>query len=207
VKAEDAGSVTQWVKGLKNGDPEAARLLWDRYFHQLVELARVRLRGEQRVSADEEDAALDAFDSFCRGVKRDLFAQLDDRQDLWRILITITVRKASDQVKHARRLKRGAGLVVYEADLAAAALERGDLGQIAGRDPSPELVAMLAEESRKRFDALPGEMLRLTARLRMDGYSQPEIAEQCNCCLTTVERRLRIIRAAWTKDEDEDESG
>ncbi len=41
----DAGSVSQWLLGLKGGDSVAAQKLWERYYHRLVSLARAKLRG------------------------------------------------------------------------------------------------------------------------------------------------------------------
>ena len=35
--------VTCWLRQLETGDQEAARLLWQRYYRELVELARARL--------------------------------------------------------------------------------------------------------------------------------------------------------------------
>ena len=59
-------SVTHWINQLKAGDPDAAQKLWERYFRRLVSLAR-----KKRRAADEEDVALSAFDSFCRGAEQD----------------------------------------------------------------------------------------------------------------------------------------
>ncbi len=193
----DDGSVTRWVAGLKAGDPASAHPLWQRYFEQLVRLARARLRDAPRGAADEEDAALSAFDSFCRGASDGRFPRLDDREDLWKVLVTITVRKASDLVRHERQLKRGGGQVRTEADQLMAALEGGGLQQAPARDPSPEMAAMLAEECRLRFEALPDESLREVARLRLEGHADREIAGILNCGLSTVERRLRAIRKVW----------
>ena len=69
MASQDDGSVTRWIGDLKAGGDSAAQHLWERYFHRLVHLARARLRAARRVGAveDEEDAALSAFDSFCRG--------------------------------------------------------------------------------------------------------------------------------------------
>jgi RNA polymerase sigma factor (sigma-70 family) len=192
------GSVTRWVGGLKAGDPEATRRLWERYFADLVRLARARLRDAPRAAADEEDAALSAFDSFCRGIGEGRYPRLDDRADLWRILVTITARKAADMVQHERRLKRGSGRVRAEADLAAAALEAGGVGQAPADGPSPELAAMMADECRRLFDLLPDESLRQVARLRLEGYTDREIAQDLGCSLSTVERRLRTIRGLWS---------
>ncbi len=198
MTTEGEGSVTRWVGGLKVGDPEATRQLWERYFADLVRLARVRLRHFPRAAADEEDAALSAFDSLCRGVEQGRFPRLDDRQDLWRILVTIALRKAADLIRLESRLKRGGGSVRTEADLAAAALGAGGLGQAPASDPSPELAAMMAEECRRLFDLLPDESLREVAQMKLEGHSDREIAERLDCSRSTVERRLRTIRSFWS---------
>ena len=57
--------------------------------------------------ADEEDVALNAFDSFCRDAKAGRLPQLDDRDDLWRVLLVITGQKALDLVRHETAGKRG----------------------------------------------------------------------------------------------------
>ena len=61
-----------------------------------------KLRAGHRSGADTdaEDAALSVFDSFCDGAARGRFPQLVDRDDLWRLLVTITTYKVTD---HARR--------------------------------------------------------------------------------------------------------
>src|SRR5262245_53921937 len=101
-------SVTIGIESLKAGDPAAGKL-WRRYFEGLVRLARGRLRGAPCAAADEEDAALSAFDSFVRGASRGRYPRLDDRDDLWRLLVIITELKALDQVQHERRQKRSGG--------------------------------------------------------------------------------------------------
>src|SRR6185369_9252315 len=110
-------SVTQWINQLKAGDPDAAQKLWERYFRRLVSLARKKLRAAPRRAADEEDVALSAFGSFCRGAEQDRFPQLHDRLDLWQLLVLLTARKAVDLAQHERRQKRGGGAVLDEAAL------------------------------------------------------------------------------------------
>src|SRR5262249_5642371 len=91
-------SVSQWLDRLRDGVPAAAQNLWERYFQRLVGLARKKLQGLARRSADEEDVALSAFDSFCRGAGDGRFPQLLDRDNLWRLLVTITARNACPRV-------------------------------------------------------------------------------------------------------------
>src|SRR5439155_971509 len=142
-------SVTQWIDRLKAGDPDAAQKLWERYFRRLVGLARKRLRAAPRRAADEEDVALSAFDSFCRGAEQDRFPQLHDRLDLWQLLVLVTARKAVDLAQHERRQKRGGGGVLDEAALPGPAHSSADgaaLEQIAGPEPTPAFAAQVAEE-------------------------------------------------------------
>ena len=84
------GSVSHWIVQLKAGNQAAAQELWEDYFQRLVRLARRRLRGRSRRAADEEDVALSAFDSFCRGAEQGRFPRLTDRDNLWRLLVVIT---------------------------------------------------------------------------------------------------------------------
>jgi DNA-directed RNA polymerase specialized sigma24 family protein len=204
VSGDPRGSVTNWIGDLKGGDHRAAHHLWELYFHRLVGLARVRLGHAPRATADadEEDVALSAFHSLCDGAARGHFERLGNRDDLWRLLVVITARKAADQKKLWKRLKRGDGKVVQASAMdaegpgaAAAALE-----QIAAAEPSPDFAAELAEEYQRRLDRLGDETLRRVAELRLEGYDYDEIAERLGCARRTVARKLEGIRAAWEKE-------
>src|SRR5438552_14213398 len=109
------GSVTRWVTALKGGDAAAAQPLWERYYRRLVGLAREKLRTARRRAADEEDVVQSAFHSFFRGVARGRFPQLGDRDNLWRLLVVITARKALDQLAHDHARRRGGGTVQRES--------------------------------------------------------------------------------------------
>src|SRR5262245_17831545 len=103
----DGGSITGCIAALRRGDRDAAALLWDRYSRRLVDLARARLRAAARRAADEEDVALSAFDSLCRRIEQGRFPRLDDRDDLWRLLVVITLRKAIALAGREWRARRG----------------------------------------------------------------------------------------------------
>jgi DNA-directed RNA polymerase specialized sigma24 family protein len=209
MSGEDGGSVTCWLGDLKGGDLAAAQPLWERYFSRLVGVARGKLKKVRRTSAgeDEEDAALSAFNSFCGGMARGRFPQLADRDDLWKLLVVITARKAIAQAQREGRKKRGGGRVVDEAvlfgqgsgdDGSMAGLER-----IAGDGPSPEFAAMMAEECQRLLDSLDDDSLRQVALSRMEGYTNDEIADQLGCARRTIARRLDLIRKTWTSFVEE----
>ena len=89
-------SVSDWLQQLQAGDHAAAEELWQRYCRRLVGMARRMIRGLPRRIEDEEDVALSAFDSFCRGAIGGRFPSLDDRNNLWRLLVTITRAKPTN---------------------------------------------------------------------------------------------------------------
>ena len=83
MSAQDDGSVTGWIGDLTVGGDSAAQHLWERYFHRLVQLARARFHPARRtgIIEDEEDVALSAFDSFCRGAALGRYPQFDNHED------------------------------------------------------------------------------------------------------------------------------
>ena len=197
------GSVTRWVGRLKAGDQGAAQHLWERYFRRLVGLARKKLRDTPRRAADEEDVALSAFDSFCRGAEQGRFPKLHDRLDLWQLLVLLTARKAFDLAQHERRQKRGGGAVLDEAALpgpADSSARGAALEQIEGPEPTPAFAAQVAEAYHRLLERLDSPELRSVALCKMEGFSNEEIAARLGCGLRTVERRLRLIRSIWEQE-------
>lgn len=188
------GSVTLWITQLRAGDQTAADPLWHRYFERLVALARARLLRAPRRAADEEDVALSAFHSFCRAAERGRFAKLDDREDLWRLLVTLTTRKAAHFLRDGGRLKRGG------IGRSSTAEDVVDLDLIAGAEPGPEFVAEMAEECRRLLGRLDDDTLRAVVVWKMEGYTNEEIAGKLNCVSRTVERKLRLIREIWENE-------
>lgn len=209
MASDDQGSITRWIGDLKAGDDAAAQPLWERYFARLVTLARAKLRATRRPSPveDEEDAALSAFNSFCAGAARGRFPQLSDRDDLWRLLVVITARKACAQVQRRTRQKRGGGRVLDEAAIPGGGGPIDDSAAVAGfevvagSDPTPEFAAMVAEEYRRLLDALDDDGLRQVALDRMAGYTNDEIAARLGCALRTVARRVELIRKIWSEGD------
>jgi RNA polymerase sigma factor (sigma-70 family) len=191
-------SITTWIGLLKAGDPSAAQALWQRYYGRLVELARQHLAGHVRRAADEEDVALSAFASFCAGAAAGRFPQLTDRHDLWKLLLTITLRHARKLAEHETRQRRDSRRTSSAADLLD--LPDADLDGLAGDAPDPALAAEVADQLRHLFDRLPGADLRTVAQELLTGYTAPEVAHRLGCSLRTVERRWQRIRQFWTDD-------
>jgi len=84
------GSITHWFHLVEQGDSQAAQLLFERFFPELVRLARKQLLATRRGLADEEDMALSAMDSFFHAAQLGRFPNVADRQELLRLLFEMT---------------------------------------------------------------------------------------------------------------------
>jgi hypothetical protein len=188
----DEGSITQWISGLKAGDSDAARALWERYFDKLVRMAAARLQGALGSSNVEsgESAALSAFESVCNGAKVGRFPRLSDREDLWQILVMVTARKVCDQIERRTAGRRGGGR----------APSPGILETVEAREPSPEMAAMCADECRRLLGMLKDETYRNVAVWKMEGFTSEEIGKRLNCSTRTVADRLAVIRKTWESE-------
>ena len=200
----DNGSVTHWIQRLKEGDRDAARILWERYCGRLIALARQKLGGSRR-AADEEDVVQNAFASFYRRAEKGQFPQLDDRDDLLSLLLKITVNKAIKQAQWQRRLKRGGGQVRGDSALMnpTAADSDGGWDDVIGTEPTPEHAARMVEDYQRLMVLLPDDEARSIVQLKLEGHTNDEIASHLGCSPPTVERRLsRVIRPAWRAELD-----
>jgi DNA-directed RNA polymerase specialized sigma24 family protein len=149
---------------------------------------------------DEEDVALSAFDSFCRGANQGRFPRVTGRDDLWPLLVTITARKALQSLRHQGRLKRGGGNVRGDSAFQgapAAGQEEPGLEQVVGSEPTPEFAAQMAEECQRLLGQLSAGDLREVAVMKMEGYSNEEIAAKLGCVPRTIERKVALIRTLW----------
>ena len=199
---ETEGSVTHWICELKDGDEGAAQQeLFNRYFQRLTGLARPRLRNVPRRAQDEEDVAMQALASFFEGVKAGHFPQLDDRTHLWPLLVKITVHKALDQRDHTLAQKRGRGQVRGDSVRMMPGHENDSnrILEFVGHQPTPSLICELDEQCGLMMSQLDDE-LQTVARLKLEGYTNSEIAEKLDVVERTVERKLKRIRNRWSEN-------
>ena len=182
-------SVSRWIAGAKVGDSQAFLQLWQRYFEALVHRARRQLSGRRPGAFDEEDVAQSVFANFCNAVREGRFPDVTDRDQLWRLLLKMTADKAVDKLRGEGRAKRGGR---YHDDRTFSE----DLEQLVGNSPTPDFVALVAEQCDRLLGVLDGD-LRLVAVAKMEGYTNKEIAEQLDCSVSTIERKLVLIRKIW----------
>lgn len=195
--------ITEWISQLKGGDEAAAQQLWERYFGEIVQLARRRLAGAKRALADEEDVALSTFKSLCRGAERGRFPKLSDRDSLWSLIIAIVAHKSTDLIRHENRQKRGGRGQAKHAASVCDERQAVSLSEIIEQRPTPEFAAIISSQ----FESLLGKLERADdpdliqiATAKMSGESNKEIAAKLGCVRRTIERKIQIIRTMWESE-------
>ncbi len=192
-----SGSVSEWIEDLKRGDASAVARLWNRYHHHLLRFARQRLNGDVRRVADEDDLVATAFESFYYRALAGEYPRLSSRQQLWALLLTITDRKAVNNVRQCMARKRGGGRVRGESTFGGSDCSEMEnvLVSMDEGSPAPDVAAALSEA----WERLDADMQHIVC-LKMDGFTNDQIAERLNRSLATVERRLKLLRAQWIKE-------
>ncbi|MFN7733325.1 MAG: ECF-type sigma factor [Pirellula sp.] len=201
--SESNHSVTEWLVGLKAGDPGVASRLWQRYVEQLARLARRKIGSTPRRLGDEEDAANQVFHALLQGIEHQRFPELKDRQDLWQILIMLTERQAIAMRRREFAAKRGGGKLLGESALQwKENAELGGMEYVMGSEPSPEFAALCAENLSHRLSMLSHDPhLAHIASDKLSGYANQEIADRLGISLRTVERNLSRIRQLWSTED------
>ena len=184
-------SLSSIVEKVKQGDEEGVRAIWDQFFPQVVALSGQRLAGQRRQVADEEDIAVSVMESFFRAAQAGRFPELKDRDGIWRLLSTMIRRKVVDHIRrNAARPTAGESAVQGEG-----------MPGVANRDPTPAMIAIVNDQMETLLRVLP-DKYHPVALGKLECLTVPEIAQQCGVHVSTVERRLRIIREFWAKELD-----
>jgi DNA-directed RNA polymerase specialized sigma24 family protein len=186
------GSVTGVLARIQTGEnpSAAADKLWKLAFPKLVVIAERMLRNAPRGAGDGEDIALSAFKSLYDGAAHGRITDLDSRDNLWRVLYTITSRKVHAQKSRETARKRNAHRRVD-----------ADIEEIVDHEPGPEFTVMLRDELQFRLGVLRDDTLREIALLVLEGSTNEEIAARFDCSVRTIERKRGLIRTAWEREQ------
>lgn len=193
----EPGSKGILLQQLKPGDQQASSEIWKRYIEQLLPLARKHLRGLRNSVVDEEDVFVSVFGRFFRAGQEHRFAKLENREDLWQILLVLTERRAADHYRRTNAQKRGGAF--RSDDTGPVAGDRAnEILQLAERGPTPKFAVTFAEELEAALRQIQEPSTQQAALLRMEGYELKEIAEKLGISLSSVERKLRVVRHLWS---------
>ena len=185
------------IQRVRIGDEVAAQELWNQYSEQIIQVARHSLKNSSRRVQDEEDVA---------GITAGELPELDHRDQLWRLLVVITTRKAA-VIEKDHRQKSGGGDV--RGDYAVMSRENeggvpGSFDQLESEKVPPDTAIVVADQTRQLLGSLPDETSQLIAALKIDGFTHQEIGDRLSINTRTVEQRLKQIRELWQKILDDE---
>jgi len=202
----DEPSFDELLARLRRGDSSAAAAVYNRFGQRLIGLARCRLDQRLRQKVDPEDVVQSAFKSF---FPRHAAGQYDgydlhDWDNLWGLLVLITLRKCSRKVDHFFGPKHDLRREVQPIAPQDSSASDWDL-LAAGPTPAEEVqLADLVEQVMSGLE--PRE--RQVVQLRLQGYSAAEIAELIGRSEFMVQYILKRIRKQleWLRDGEEAET-
>jgi RNA polymerase sigma-70 factor (ECF subfamily) len=175
------------IERCRRGDQDAARELFDSYVVRLLPLARRRISQRLASRVDPEDIVQSVFRTFFARLKDDKF-EITDQDDLFRLLMRITVHKTLRQIAHHRAAKRNPALELGHTDDA-----HEQLMQLLTTEPTPEATVTFLDTLENFMGLLPATD-REILELRMQGFSTEEIAQKLGSYDRKIRRVLERIR-------------
>ncbi|MDB4372677.1 ECF-type sigma factor [Mariniblastus sp.] len=190
--------VTIWIEQVRQSDDEAIKRVWQHFADGLQEYARGKIHPKTRRVYDEQDAVQSMFLSLCQGLKADRYPDLQNRDNLWRLMLVMTGRKISKRHRFDRQLKRDNRRLLTDSYFVQNSHDRNSPNLYpSAAEPTPELLAEFADTSSALIEALGTDNLKDVALLRIEGFDDCEIASRLQCSRSTVQRRLVMIRKIW----------
>ncbi len=178
-------AIPELFKRAQAGDQQAAAQLFERYAKALTRLAEQHLSRRMAGRLDGEDVVQSVFRTFFRRSAQGEF-RIDSSDELWKLLVTITVRKAQARGRHHTTNKRDVRL---EQPGSAEAW----LLEAISHDPGPDEAAVLVDQMKALVVGLPTVYGRVLD-LRLQGHNQSQIAAQLGISRRTVHRALDLFQ-------------
>jgi RNA polymerase sigma factor (sigma-70 family) len=169
------------------GDQQAWEILFNECYPKVVRVIRRRLNRPMRKLYDSTDIANEVMKSLAAKFHNLDFSSIDG---LKAFLIKAAEQKVVDGYRHGHAQKRDIGR--------DRAFSSGDLENWEPTDASPTAsqVAVATEEERILLEGQSGEQ-RTILELKLQGFSNPEVATTTGWHLRKVERFLQTLRGTW----------
>lgn len=186
------------IEGLRQGDPQVCTHFWNRYGNLLETVAQKQLSRKLQRRVGPDDIVQSACRTFFRRISDGQF-DLPDADALWRLMCAITLTKARRAARDQQRQKRS---IAQEQYIDAATESQGERQfQLASPSHSPLQAAEVADEMEALLTSL-GEDECQVLDLKLQQFTNEEIAEQLQCSERTVRRLMKRIQERWNSMMD-----
>jgi RNA polymerase sigma-70 factor (ECF subfamily) len=172
----------------RQGDENAARQIVERYIDRLLVLARRRISQRLASRVDAEDIVQSVFRTFFGRVRDGQFV-FAEQDDLCKLLVRITLHKTLRQIAFHKAAKRDPAQETEQGDH-----HRERLLALLDTEPSAEATVAFLDQLEHFLGQLkPDE--RQILELRLQGYSNDEIAAQLGIYDRKIRRAIERVRA------------
>jgi RNA polymerase sigma-70 factor (ECF subfamily) len=176
----------QLMQRLREGSPEAAQVLWERYGPHVLRVVRRRLDRKLRAKFDSADFAQAVWASFFVNPRHEYaFERPED-------LLAFLAKLAQDKLVDAMRQRYGTTKYNINREQSLSGSAALAAAQVPARQPTPSQEAMARERWERMLEGLPAQHHRILS-LRQAGYTQEEIAHEVGVSERTVRRLLQKL--------------
>jgi hypothetical protein len=193
---EEAGSVSHWLREVKSGRSSAVDAIWRRYYQRVVQYATRKMKTNPDRAIDGEDIAQSTMHRFCFNLASGRYPLLDDRQQLWDLLVVFTLNRIRKHLRACSAHKRASdrqSVFVFKQTEALKDLK------------TPEAPVIMADMVQYWLDRLdredPTGELKQIAIWSMEEISGSEIARILKKRKSAVLQQIRLIRLVWEECE------
>lgn len=184
------------LRKFREGNQDAASEIYLRYAKRLQATARNQTAGDLAVRKGAEDIVQSVFRTFFRRVAVGQY-DVADGEDLWKLFLVIGLNKIRSAAEFHHAQKRDVRKTrAVDSDLYRALTSRNSDEQIA--------LVVLQMTIEDILGKIP-EQNRELVRLRIEGHSVEEIAEQTGRALRSIERILQKFRKLLREEIEVDD--
>lgn len=180
----EAESTKEFVRRLRSRDPAAAEKLFKQYGERLVRIAGKNLSRKLTGRVEGEDVVQSVFRTFFRRTAEGQF-KIDTSDEIWRLLVTITLVKSRQQGRHHSAKMRDVARETQVDELYQT--------EAVVKEPGPEEAAVFVDQIDSLLRGLP-ELYCDVLRMRLAGNSAIDTAASLGVSRQTVYRALALLK-------------
>lgn len=171
------------LEGVRRGDDQACQQFWDHYGPLIENVAARHLSPGMNRRVGPQSIQISACRTFFRRAQDGEF-EFRDADSLWRLLCTITLNKVREKKRFHLRKRR------------TLRAEEGinELIEVAGREPTPADEVAFNDELQEIMTSFD-DMESSVVEMRLQKYTNDEIAERLECSERTVRRMMKRIQS------------
>ena len=185
---------------MREGHQEALEAFSKRYFSKIRDLAKSKLS-----KPDSEEVANDVLVALTQSIAGGKYPDLCDRNSLWFLILKITQRRVIALTRREKAQKRipSESMEVnrFQESVNVESLTdyEMELDQVIALNSTEAAWIEISDCWEELLRSLPDDVCRKIAQLKLQAYSNREIAMMMEFTPSKVDRKVRLIQEEWMR--------